>query len=154
MAIKRILLIYIHVIGFTLSCDEDNSQDAVSDKKEIEAMSKARAKAFNEGDAAAIAIHFTDDAHLMAPDKPVMRGKAAVKSYYQSIFDQYRTVLESHYDEVEVSGKLAYGRGFAKVILFPKAGGDSIVSTAKYLNILKKQSDGTWKTSHDVWNSN
>jgi ketosteroid isomerase-like protein len=28
------------------------------------------------------------------------------------------------------------------------------VSTAKYLNILEKQSDGTWKTTHDIWNGN
>jgi ketosteroid isomerase-like protein len=29
-----------------------------------------------------------------------------------------------------------------------------LVSTAKYLNILKKQADGSWKTTHDIWNSN
>jgi ketosteroid isomerase-like protein len=101
-----------------------------------------------------IASYFTEDAYLMAPGKAASQGKAAVKSYYQSIFDEFETILESHYDEVEVSGKLAYGRGSAKVILVPKAGGDSLFSTAKYMNILKKQSDGTWKTTHDIWNGN
>jgi len=139
---------------FSVSCSRNDTDETAKDKEEITAMSKARGKAFTEGDAAAIAIHFTEDAYLMAPDKPASQGRIAVQSYYQSIFDEYRAVLESHYDEVEVSGKLAYGRGFAKVILFPKAGGDSLVSTAKYLNILKKQSDGSWKTTHDVWNSN
>ncbi|WP_370752738.1 YybH family protein [Foetidibacter luteolus] len=62
--------------------------------------------------------------------------------------------MESHYDEVNVSGNLAYGRGYAKVTLIPKKGGAPVVSTAKYLNILKKQPGGEWKTTHDIWNSN
>jgi len=128
--------------------------DIEANKKLISEMSKARAKAFNEGNAAAIAEHFTEDALLMAPGKPAAKGRKAVAAYYQSVFDEYTTQLESRYEEVEVSGSLAYGRGFAKVTLIPKKGGTPLVSTAKYLNILKKQSDGVWKTTHDIWNGN
>jgi ketosteroid isomerase-like protein len=53
----------------------------------------------------------------MAPDKPVQSGREAVRNYYQPIFDEYNTGLKSHYEEVEVSGDVAYGRGFAEVIL-------------------------------------
>jgi uncharacterized protein (TIGR02246 family) len=120
----------------------------------IEAMSKARAEAFNEGNAADIALHFTDDALLMAPGQPTAQGKEAVQTYYQSIFDTYHTALTSYYDEVKVDGDLAYGRGFAEVTLTPKAGGEPVTSTAKYLNILQRQPDGTWKTTHDIWNGN
>ena len=139
---------------FLLSCNMAADPSTVNEKKLITEISQARAKAFNEGNAAAIALHFTEDALLMAPGKPAASGKAAVQTYYQSIFDEYSTQLESDYEEVEVSGKLAYGRGFAKVTLIPKKGGASIVSTAKYLNILKKQPDGLWKTTHDIWNGN
>lgn len=131
-----------------------SSPDPAADAAAITAMSKARAEAFARGDAAGIAVHFTEDAVLMAPDAPAVTGPAAVQAYYQSIFDQYRTGLESRYDEVQVSGDLAYGRGFARVTLYPRAGGDSAVSTAKYLNILQRQPDGTWKTTHDIWNGN
>lgn len=143
---------------FLLSVSCNNlSESSVSAKDEeiaISEVSKARAKAFNEENAAAIAIHFTDSGLLMAPEKPAMRGKQAVQSYYQSIFDEYRPLLESHYEEVSVSGNLAYGRGFARVVLYPKSGGDSLVSTSKYINIMQKQKDGTWKTTHDIWNGN
>ena len=90
----------------------------------------------------------------MAPGKPALQGRAAVQAYYQSVFDEYTTQLESHYEEVEVSGGLAYGRGSAKVTLLPKKGGTPVVSTAKYLNILKRQANGLWKKTHDVWNGN
>lgn len=139
---------------FSPGCNTGSDTSTENEKKLITEISKARAKAFNEGNAAAIAIHFTDDALLMAPGKPVLHGRSAVQAYYQSVFDEYTTQLESHYEEVEVSGVLAYGRGFAKVTLLPKKGGTPVVSTAKYLNILKKQANGLWKTTHDIWNGN
>ena len=139
---------------FLLGCNIYTDPSTENEKKLITEISEARAKAFNEGNAAAIAIHFTEDALLMAPGKPAASGRAAVQAYYQSIFHDYTTQLESHYEEVEVSGNLAYGRGFAKVTLVPKKGGAPLVSTAKYLNILKKQPDGSWKTTHDIWNGN
>ena len=42
-------------------------------------------------------------------------AKCRRQSYYQRIFDECETRLKSYYDEVKVSGPLAYGRGFAEV---------------------------------------
>lgn len=130
------------------------SASTESDVRQIEAISNARAKAFNKSDADTIASYFTDDCVLMAPEKPAMRGREQVKAYYQSIFDAFSPQLKSGYEEVSVSGDLAYGRGFATVMLTPKNGGPTSVSTAKYLNILRRQRDGSWRTTHDIWNSN
>ena len=130
---------------------------AASEEKDIAAItavSKARADAFNQGNAAGIAVHFTEDALLMAPDQPTLKGRSAVQAYYQRIFDEYETRLKSYYEEVKVSGQLAYGRGFAEVALIPKQGGQALTSTAKYINIMKREADGTWKTTHDIWNGN
>jgi uncharacterized protein (TIGR02246 family) len=148
----------IYFICATLFCscsgqgtiEEENKDDVSS----ITAMSNDRANAFNKGDAAAIAGHFTDDGILMAPDFPVSQGRAGVEDYYGKIFSAYETSLESYYEEVEVSGNLAYGRGEAKVRLIDKSNGDTTYSSSKYLNILKKQTDGSWKTTHDIWNDN
>lgn len=141
-------------IIFTTACSPEGQRDAAADVSAIKAMSAARAKAFNEGKAADIAIHFTEHGVLMAPGAPATSGRAAVQTYYQSIFDQYVTDLESGYEEVKVSGDMAYGRGFAKVKLVPHAGGDTLVSSAKYINILERQPDGSWLTTHDIWNEN
>lgn len=121
--------------------------------RRIEAMSAARAAAFNNEDADSIAAHFTDDAILMAPGEPAATGPAAVAAYYQSIFDAYDPTLESRYVEVEVSGDLAYGRGIARVTLVPEDGGAATTTVSKYLNIVARQPDGSWKTTHDIWNA-
>ena len=149
----------IFTMAWLLCLQACSQQDhvAASEEKDIAAItavSKARADAFNQGNAAGIAVHFTDDALLMAPDQPTLKGKAAVQAYYQHIFDEYETRLKSYYEEVKVSGQIGYGRGFAEVALIPKRGGQTLMSTAKYINIMKREADGTWKTTHDIWNGN
>ncbi|SHN30358.1 conserved hypothetical protein [Cyclobacterium lianum] len=148
-------LLLLVMAGVFLSFKTDLAgRDQQEDIKAIENMSKARAEAFNAGDASAIAVHFTDGAFLMAPGTGKKIGPKAVEAYYQQIFDTYHTALESGYEEVKVDGDLAFGRGFAKVTLIDKASGDTIRGSSKYLNILERQPDGSWKTTHDIWNDN
>lgn len=156
MKYKSSLLLLISIL-FLPNCTGDHSTTQPSveqDKEAITAVSNARAEAFNRSDAAEIAAYFTDEAILMAPGTPAMTGRDAVRDYYQSIFDQYTPKLESRYVEVEVEGDLAYGRGIATITLTPEGSRDTVVSTSKYLNILERQPDGSWKTTHDIWNAN
>jgi len=138
----------------TIACRSNDCSLNMREAEVIKKISSERAKAFNEGDAAGIARHFADKCFLMAPSGQTKTDPAQVKAYYQAIFDKYSTGLESGYEDVKVDGDLAYGRGFAKVRLKDKVTGEETASTAKYLNILERQSDGSWKTTHDIWNAN
>lgn len=151
VTIKVLWVVFGLLLISCLSIDKKNTEEAI---QTITAISAERAEAFNDGNAAGIAMHFTEDAYLMAPDSPTKRGQKAIAEYYQSIFDEFETELESGYEDVVVDGDLAYGRGFARVWLTPKSGGEDVYSESKYLNILERQEDGTWKTTHDIWNSN
>lgn len=154
-AMQKLLMITITVVSIVLAgCGKRGEQDHTVDIAAIHALSATRAKAFNEGNANVIAAAFTETGILMAPGAGSTTGREAVRNYYQGIFDQYKTFLESGYEEVRVSGDLAYGVGYAKVKLVPQSGGDTIVSTAKYVNILQRQDDGSWLTTHDIWNAN
>ncbi|MCC5942081.1 MAG: SgcJ/EcaC family oxidoreductase [Balneolaceae bacterium] len=135
-------------------CAKESSINNPADIKAIEEVSAERAKAFNNGDAEGIAIHFTDTGVLMAPGSPAKIGRNAVREYYQGIFDEFSNSLNSYYEEVRVSGNLAIGQGVAEVISVPHEGGDTLYSTSKYINILERQPNGTWQTTHDIWNDN
>ena len=157
MPIMQIHTLILGIAMLSVACTPKSvnaPEDNTPDIEAITAVSRARAEAFNQQDSYEIARHFTEDAVLMAPGKPAMRGRDSVQAYYQSIFDDYEPELDSRYEEVEVLGDLAYGCGVATVKLTPEKGGEPVVSTAKYLNILWRQPDGTWKTTHDIWNSN
>jgi uncharacterized protein (TIGR02246 family) len=146
----KILLSLILFSAILFGCGQNGTEE---DIEAIKAVSSARAEAFNNANAEGIAVHFTEDAVLIPPGEPSRIGRKAVENYYQSIFDEYHAELTSEYKEVDVDGDLAYGRGHAKVKLIPKNAGDTIHSESEYLNILKRQPDGTWKTTHDIWNS-
>lgn len=146
-----LLIVSVLLIG---GCEPASSPPTEADVQQIEQMSAARAEAFNNSDAEAIAARFTEDAVLMAPGRPATTGRDSVAAYYQSIFDEYEPALSSRYEHVAVSGDLAYGRGIAEVTLTPRDGGAPVTSTAKYLNILERQADGSWMTTHDIWNAN
>ncbi|WP_273566254.1 YybH family protein [Maribacter halichondriae] len=145
-----LLVLLTFIAGPTVMAQTVMQEDVAA----ITAVSKARAEAFNQANAKEIASYFTEDAVLMAPGESAAIGTEAVREYYQDIFDSFDVDLESHYEEVEVFGDMAYGRGEAIVRLTPRNGGKSTVASSKYLNILKRQPDGSWMTTHDIWNDN
>ncbi|MHC4533430.1 MAG: YybH family protein, partial [Planctomycetota bacterium] len=51
-------------------------------------------------------------------------------------------------------GDLGYAWGNYTLSLIPKAGGDTAYVDGKYLTVSKRQADGSWKISHDCFNSN
>jgi len=55
-------------------------------------------------------------------------------------------------DETVVVGDLAYTRGSYDQATKPKAGGMTTKLTGKFLDILQRQSDGTWKITRDCFN--
>jgi ketosteroid isomerase-like protein len=57
-------------------------------------------------------------------------------------------------EEVRVAGDWAYSRGTYSATLTPKAGGEPREDSGKYLTILERQSDGSWKIARDCFNSN
>ncbi len=145
--------IYPFILLFLVVACNINPDRNDKDVEQIEMMSADRAAAFNAGDASRIAAHFSEDGLLMAPDSETLVGRDAVEAYYQSIFDEFETGLDSYYEEVRVSGNLAYGRGIADVQLVHKTTGDTTYSSSKYLNILQKTETGEWVTTHDIWNT-
>ena len=154
VSISALVLLCLLGCAGTRPAQLEEQLDQEADVAAIRAVSDARAEAFRKGDAAGIAIHFTEDGVLMAPGEPASRGRASVRAYYQKIFDEFEPGLESGFAAVGVDGDLAYGQGYAKVTLRPRKGGPPTESTAKYINILQRRPDGSWKTTHDIWNAN
>lgn len=144
---------YLFILIFLVVACNTNPDHTDKDVEQIEMMSADRAAAFNSGDASRIASHFSEEGLLMAPESETLVGRDAVEAYYQSIFDEFETGLDSFYEEVQVSGNVAYGRGIADVRLIRKSTGDTTYSRSKYINILQKTETGEWLTTHDIWNS-
>ena len=119
----------------------------------IDGVRREYAAAVNAGDAAAVAALFTDDAVGMLPNAPAAMGKEAIQSNLQSRFDQFTYELVNSQGEAVGAGNWAFSRGAYTLKATPKAGGKAIEDSGKYLNILERQSDGSWKIARHIWNS-
>lgn len=117
-------------------------------KKALETFDAAYNEAFNRGDAAGCAAFFTEDVLLMAPDQPMTRGKKAFEDIYRSRMDESSGGTHSNkLVEYGVEGDLAYQVGTFSI------SGTNPTEQGKFLNILKRQADGTWKVAVSMFNS-
>ena len=88
----------------------------------------------------------TDDVAFIAPDIPPVRGKEAVRPWLkENFFDLYRNELDFSFDELEIVGSWAWAWGPWSQTLTPKAGGGSIHQGGKFMEIFRRQGDGSWK---------
>jgi ketosteroid isomerase-like protein len=62
------------------------------------------------------------------------------------------TAFELRTEEVEGTADLAYVRGRYTMTMSPP-GAPAIADSGKYLEIWRKQSDGTWKSVRDMFSS-
>ncbi|MBI4475518.1 MAG: nuclear transport factor 2 family protein, partial [Acidobacteria bacterium] len=67
----------------------------------------------------------TDDVVFMPPDQNSVVGKPAVRAWLtESFFGPFRMNLRFSFDELDIVGDLACGRGPFELSMAPKAGGE------------------------------
>jgi ketosteroid isomerase-like protein len=105
-------------------------------------------EAFNNGDVerllSVFAYEFTD----MSFGVPSFFGEEArnvLRGRMSSLFEKYRAEMKISVVAVNVLGETAYDFGWHILTLTPKAGGDSMITRQRYVEVWGKQPDGSWK---------
>ena len=106
--------------------------------------------AFGRGDAAAIAAWYTADATLLPPDSPMLKGRDAIRDFWQGVMNSGVGEARLETLEVESRGDLAYEVGRFEMVVQPRGGGRAEV-TGKYVVVWKQEGDG-WRMHVDIWN--
>jgi len=135
--------------------DEKPGALSETDKAAIRAADSAFAAAANAGDADAVAEVYANDASLLAPNLPPQKGKDAIRGFWGGFLDAYTVKFDLTSDTIEGRGDLAYSVGRYRFSAVPKAKGvPGVADEGKFVEILKKESDGTWKYIVDMYSSN
>jgi uncharacterized protein (TIGR02246 family) len=126
----------------------------VEDSKAISRLRDEFAAAWKAGDAERVANAYTNDAVLLPQNGPAVTGKSAILAFDKGFFDQYApSNFEISSDEVQTMGDWAFDRGTYKFMATPKAGGEPLNDQGKYIVLLQRQADGSWKLARDIDNS-
>ena len=121
-----------------------------ADRAAIEATSQAFLTAARAADWTAVAATYTEDAVLMPPNAPAVAGRSAIQAFFESL----PPVTQFDLTSLEIEGRddLAYVRGTYEMTM-SGAGGLPVVDSGKYLEIRRRQADGSWLLHRDVFNS-
>ena len=111
------------------------------------------ASASNSGDFERWISLWADDGIQLAPGHPWQGGKSAIRKMMQPLFVRFEmSEMTIQIEEVRVSGDWAYSHGMYKVLRTPKDGGNPQPYAGKFLDILVKGPDGSWKIAIDCFN--
>lgn len=110
--------------------------------------------AWKAGNADQVANLYTTDAFVLYPNQPAVAGRGAILAYFKSFFAEFaQEEFELTSAEIEIVGAWAFDRGTYRWRAVPRAGGDPIADHGKYLVILHRQPDGSWRVARDMDNS-
>ena len=137
--------------AFSYKMDVDSMGDDIA---AIEQLWDNYALANNTGDLELYMSLMADDIVKMPPNKPAFSGKELLREKKEKGYANYTIEMAIYNEEVQVDGDLAFSRGTYTVSKTPKAGGETVYVDGKYLTILKRQPDGSWKIYRDCYNSN
>ena len=155
---NRYLKLFAIITSFTLTLifsplglAEDEDADIAAVKMsltELVAVSEA-------GNAEAYCSYITDDAAYLGPGSPPIVGKEAICPWVDEFFASWEFSFPKwKTDEVIISGNVAIHRYSGIATSKPKAGGDSIVADRKYMDVLRRGSDGQWRLARHMFNLN
>lgn len=98
--------------------------------------------------------YYSDDAIVMPPNAASATTKEAIRSAWQEMLARPGAGISWKATKVEVAkaGDLAYVSGTYEDTM-TDASGQPVKDHGKYVEIFKKQADGTWKVVADIWNS-
>jgi uncharacterized protein (TIGR02246 family) len=124
---------------------------ASADEVAIRAQTTSWGKAYNDGDAKAVAALYAEDALLLPPGVSGVSGRAAILQYFTKDIAGSKTAgavfALNPKTDVGVSGNMGWESGTYKVTVK-----GAVVETGKFLSVSRKK-DGKWLYIRDTWNA-
>ena len=123
------------------------------DEAAIAAFNKRYLQAINDGDMATLSSLTTEGHIMIPPGRLPLVGKPANDAANGRAFQQFKIDETWTPLETVVAGDWAYQRGTFTVAATPKAGGEARNTRGNFLRIYRRQPDGSWRMTRDMFNS-
>jgi ketosteroid isomerase-like protein len=145
------------LLALLISSEFAGAQSADSDYAAIRQIWTNYASFVEKGDSAGWLSQWDPDGIQLRADAPARTKNeldAQVPSQFKARLDANDTKMAINPIEIVVNGPWAFSRGNYTQDLTAKSSGKTIHVDGKFLTILKRQMDGSWKLYRDCFNSN
>lgn len=148
-----LLVVFMLALGGYSFAEETVQTGTSASEFELGQMNRDFAAALNAKDASAAAALYTEDAVLIPPGEAPVRGRQAIEEYWKGAIEAggVRDVSVETMDALS-SGSLGYETGsFQLTVNGPD--GEAIVDRGRYIELLRREPDGRWLSTHGIWNA-
>jgi uncharacterized protein (TIGR02246 family) len=134
-------------------CESTPKDTRATDETTIRALDAQWAKSAAAKDLDATVGYYSDDASLLAPNSPIASDKQSIREAWNALLGS-GTSLTWQATKVDVahSSDLAYVVGTYQ-LMTNDPNGSVAADRGKFVEVWKKQADGSWKTVADIFNS-
>jgi ketosteroid isomerase-like protein len=149
------LLVLFFLVSLTTACQTQTAADTrASDEATLRNLDSEWSKAAGARDVDKTVSYYAADAIVMPPNIPALTTKEAIRGLWQSMLGSpgFSGGWNATRVEVARAGDLAYVSGTYE-FTERDAGGGPMTDKGKFLEVWKKQSDGSWKCVVDMFSS-
>jgi ketosteroid isomerase-like protein len=97
---------------------------------------------------------WTEDVVWLPPNGPTVKGIEACMEHNRPYFEDYESVETMSVEEIEIGNPVSFVHVNYTCVGKPKAEGEPFKEDGKGIFLLKRRPDGSWVSTHCVWNSN
>jgi uncharacterized protein (TIGR02246 family) len=147
------LFIAIALATFSfLGCQEKSPENKSATMEELGQMNRDFVKALTAHDAAAAANLYAEDASLLPPNEPIVKGRANIQKYWQAGIDAGIVDASVQTIDAKSHGDLGYEIGRFEMQIKDSTG-NITVEKGKFTEILKRNAEGKWMSIYGMWST-
>jgi ketosteroid isomerase-like protein len=153
------LILFTLLLSLTTACQTQTTPATTSDTRAADENAIRTAdiewsKAASTKDVEKTIAFYSDDAIVMPPNSPQATGKEAIRGIWKGLLGApgFSGGWKPAKVEVAKSSDIAYVTGTYE-FTENDASGKPMTDKGKYVEVWKKQADGSWKCAVDIFNS-
>jgi uncharacterized protein (TIGR02246 family) len=150
------MMVSLLLFAFTTACTQAPPPDThAADVQALKDTEAASAKAVAAKDFEKSMSYYADDASLLVPSAPEINGKDAIRGALKPLADDpnFAHTCQTSRIEVAKSGDLGYTQGTYTMTTTDPKTKKPVTHKGKFVEVYKKQADGTWKVVADMSSS-
>ncbi len=149
IAIRSVWAVALATIA---ACQGGGNDAAGGARREIERLGRQWEEAANTGQVERLMEVYAPDAVILPPGGPIIEGSETIRELFRQEFERFDTKIAFTTQEIEIEGYMAFRRGRYVWRGTPRGSGQTIETTNKFLEVWKRQPDGSWRLAVDMWN--
>jgi len=140
------------IVALVVFSNESSAADSAKEIAALQAADLNWAKAYNAGNADAVASLYDENAVLLPPGAPGVDGRAAIKAFFAKDTAESQKAGITFMLGAKPAGGVSGDMGWQSGVYVVKDKAGKVLETGKYLSVSRKKG-GKWLYVRDTWNA-